>query len=175
MPLMIVDDETFDKELEKIEETSKVVDINKGRGIGKTEVPMPIKKIIAEESITGARSKELSELFGISPSSISAYKNDATSTASYDNPNQELKVANDQVRTRVTGKARTALENALDGITAEKLSEANLKTIASVARDMSQVIKNMEPDLPREQNNNQFIFYAPPVKKTVDYDTVFVE
>lgn len=176
MGMMIVSDEEFDKQIEpKPAPESKVVDIKSGRGVGKVEVPLPVKKMIAEESLQGAPSKLLTELFGVSPASVSAYKNDATSTASYNEPHPELKKSNDGVRDRISGEARTRLLKALEHITDDKLSEANLKTVASVAKDMSYIVKNMEPDFDKGGDiNTQFVFYAPPLKSENEYDTINV-
>src|ERR1700694_506265 len=103
MPLGILTDDQLNKELGKtvisniekaIEKSdkfeivtpAKVVDIKRGRG-NQLEIPNEIRALVAEEVISGARAKDVSKSFGISESSISAYKHDATSTASYDNPN----------------------------------------------------------------------------------------
>ena len=174
MSMMIVSDEEFDSQI-KIDNNSKVVDITSGRGKGNKEVPVEIKKVIAEQSIKGAPSKLLQDLFGVSPASVSAYKNDATSTASYNEPNKELKKSNNNVRDKISGEARGKLLEALEHITSDKLKEANLKTVASVAKDMSYIVKNMEPDYDRGGDiNTQFVFYAPPLKQENEYDTINV-
>jgi predicted XRE-type DNA-binding protein len=119
MPMMVLSDETFESEINKftkdkivkiIEEVKefkiitsdeligKVVDIKRGRSIGALEIPNSIRSLVAEEAINGTKAEIISEQFGISKSSISAYKNDATSTASYDEVNTELKKSNDLVR-----------------------------------------------------------------------------
>jgi DNA-directed RNA polymerase sigma subunit (sigma70/sigma32) len=175
MGMMIVSDEEFDALVNKDDSVSKskVTDIKVGRGKVK-EVPLVIKKIISEASIQGAPPKEIQKLFPVSPSSISAYKNDATSTASYHTPDKELKKSNDIVRETISNSARSKLLDALENITADKLKEANLKTVASVAKDMSYIIKNMEVDdtLKGDTHNTQFVFYAPPIKTENEYESI---
>ncbi len=196
MPMMVVDDDGFAKELERLSNKSgdkraplaepelqivtsldlisKVVDIQRGRGAQRLEVPSSLRQIISEESINGASAKDLSKAFDISPSSISAYKNDATSTASYDKPNEDLKKSNDVVRTQIMDTARGKLLLALDHVTSDKLSEARLGEIASVAASMSSIVKNMEPQIQINQNqvNNQVIVYRPKMRDEDDFDVI---
>lgn len=179
----IINDDDFTKqllELEKGETTSpkvsiaKVIDIERGRPIGKKEIPTEIRKIISEEKLSGTPAKELSQLFGVSSSSISAYGNDATSTASYNQPNAELKEHNDVVRERISTGARSRLMAALDQITDEKLEGAKVRDVASVAKDMSAIIKNMEPEHSGggSRLNQQFIFMTPKTRSEDDFEFI---
>lgn len=174
----IVSDESFENQiadLTKIKESipnAKVVDIQRGRG-NRVEVPSELRKIISEESIKGTPAHDLANLFGVSESSISAYKNDATSTASYNEPDIDLKKANDAVRDSIVTHARGRLVKALESITDEKLKEVKVKDAASIAKDMSAVIKNIEPN--RDENksfNQQIIFYAPKTRSESDFEMV---
>jgi predicted transcriptional regulator len=191
MPLGILTDEQLNKELgrnvpidnkdvERIESEinesarpPKIVDIKRGRG-NQLEIPNEIRALVAEEVINGAPAKQVSKMFGISESSISAYKHDATSTASYDKPNQSLKKANDLVRDDISDRARGKLLCALDAITEENISTAKVKDIASIAKDMSVICKNMEENAPVNQQNTQVIIYKPRMRDEDEFDIITV-
>ncbi len=167
MPLGIVSDEEFDAECAHIS-------IERGRGTVK-EVPEAIREIIAEDAITGDGSiAEVAEKFGVSSASVSAYKNGATSTASYNQPDKKLKSANDVVRNSIISTARARLIAALDNITPEKMAEAKLRDVASVAKDMSSIITNMEPQVSHGGVNAQFIFHVPKSKTESDFEIIDV-
>lgn len=175
--LGIVPDDIFDRELGEAQQIGTIKDIMRGRG-ARSEVPEVIREIIAEDAIaSNMTARELSEKHEISQSSISAYKHGSTSTASYDEPIAELLESNNRVRKDIISNARSRLVSALQHITPDKLSEAKLRDVASVAKDMSAIIKNMEPevkDIPKERAP-QFIFFAPqPVKEDI-FDTVYTK
>jgi predicted transcriptional regulator len=151
----------------------KVVDIKRGRG-NQLEIPNEIRALVAEEVINGAPAKQVAKAFGVSESSVSAYKHDATSTTSYDTPNQELAKKNDSVRDAITDKARGRLMSALDAITDENISNAKVKDIASIAKDMSVIVKNMEENTPQNQTNTQVIIYRPRMRDEEDFDVITV-
>jgi hypothetical protein len=177
----IVSNESFTSQLKELvtnketkrEPRATVVDINRGRNSSK-EVPIELKKLISQESIEGTPAKLLSETFGVSPSSISAYKNGATSTSTYNEPNEELKKHNDVVRDTIINGARSKLLLALESITPEKLVDTKVRDAAGIAKDMSAVIKNMEPQIDRggSQLNQQFIFHAPLARKETDFEII---
>jgi hypothetical protein len=64
------------------------------------------------------------------------------------------------------------LLSAIEAITPEKINEAKLRDIASVAKDMSAVIKNMEPSVEADTARTQFIFYAPQQKEESHYKVI---
>lgn len=175
--LGIVSDDVFDKELDN----TQIGIIQDSRALGRNgarEVPEVIREIIAEDAITSDKTaQELSLAYKISQSSISAYKHGSTSTASYNEPIAELLEANNKVRTDIISNARSRLVSALQHITPDKLADAKLRDVASVAKDMSAIIKNMEPEIkdsPKERAP-QFIFFAPqPVKEDI-FDTIYTK
>jgi hypothetical protein len=178
MPMGIVSDSDFNKELEKNQTPSTAVikDINKGRGNGNVEVPNALRKVIGETSEIDGRQAaiDLASSFGISPSSVSAYSNGATSTASYaDQPNKSHL---EEAKERISKKARNKLLLAMNHITKEKLVDAPARILAGIAKDMSAVVKNMEPDTPKStvENNNgpQFVIYAPQYRKEEHFEVV---
>jgi predicted transcriptional regulator len=191
MPLGIITDDQLNKELNRVISIDKkdidrienevrapinqpkVVDIKRGRG-NQLEIPNEIRALVAEEVINGVPAKQVAKAFGISESSISAYKNDATSTTTYHEPNESLKKSNDGIRDQITDKARGRLMSALDAITDENINNAKVKDIASIAKDMSVIVKNMEPAVPVNQNNTQVIIYKPRMRDEDEFDIITV-
>ena len=160
------------------EQIGVIKDVTRGRGAGNIEVPNGLRKIIGDESTTNGRQSavELAENFGISPSSVSAYAQGANSTASYDvRPNASTVV---NARDRVIKKARGKLMAALHNITGDKLEGAKPRDLAGIAKDMSAIIKNMEPDLPKapgESSGPTFIFYSPQPRREESFDVITVK
>lgn len=175
MPMGIVSSEDFEIEKKQVE-IKRLPD--KGRGNGNNGVPDSLRKIIGETSSIDGRQEGLSlaNQFGISPSSVSAYSNGSTSTASYDSPT-EIKNHIDDAKERISKSARIRLRKALHHITDEKLEGAKLTELSSVAKDMAGIIKVMEPE--REANQNQngpiFVFYAPQIREEKGFDYIEVK
>jgi hypothetical protein len=146
-----------------------------GRNEGDKNVPDALRKIIGETSVIDGRKDALALAadFGISPSSVSAYNQGATSTASYDKqPNKSFL---DEGRVRIQKRARKTLFNALKHITEDKLEGAKAVDLASIARNMGGIIKDMEPepDTPANGGNNaQFIIFTPPTRDERDYEVI---
>lgn len=169
MPLGIVSDEQFEFEIKAIHK-----DVVRGRG-AVPEVPEVIREIIAEDAIlTDKTIAEVASAHGVSTASVSAYKNGATSTASYHEPSERLQKKNDKVRSEIIGTARSRLMEALRCITPEKLAEAKPRDLASVAKDMSAVIHNTEPQVSNTQVSAQFIFHSHQNRKESDFDIIDV-
>lgn len=173
--MLIVDDDTFSKETSKLVPSGKVISLHRGnRGLGRLEVPQSLRQIIAEEAILGTPAKQISQTFGISPSSIAAYKVGATSCATYNKPDPELAKANSDLIYDVTNSARSKLTLALEHITSDKIASAKLGTISQVAKDMSAIVKNLEPSAQSITNNNQVIVYRPKQKEEDDFEVITV-
>lgn len=179
MAIGIVSDDDFDLELDKGK--SKVTAEIKqkptlGRGINHVEVPESLRKIIGETSEINGRQEALSlaDTFGISPSSVSAYANGATSTTTYHNPNPSLKNHINSAKERISKKAKNRLIHALNEITPEKLAAAKLKDISSVARNMAAIVKDMEPEIQveRSETGPTFVFYAPQVRREDQFEVI---
>lgn len=188
MPMGIVSDEDFQKEREKcvpkevirpsIPTRAEIVDAPaKGRGEGNVNVPDSLRNVIGQTAITDGRQDavELAKRFGISPSSASAYANGSTSTASYDDrPNSKVI---DGTKLRIQRRARAKLMLALKGITPEKLEQAKARDLAGIAKDMSAVIQQMEPESDKNKGNTNtgptFIFYSPQQRKEESFDIVY--
>lgn len=190
MPMGIVSDTEFEREKSNSSPSKpvpptnpisgEIVDVNKGRGTGNKEVPDSLRKVIGEESVTNGRQSalELAQGFGISPSSVSAYSVGANSTASYaDRPNQPII---NESKGRVANRALGKLKKALHKITDEKLDAASAKDLAGIAKDMSAVVRSMEPDNSRgsddgKNNGPTFVFYAPQIRDERQFDVVHVK
>src|SRR5688572_6516944 len=99
MAIGIVNDEDFEAELEKLSSGKKsnsepnAVVLDKespGRKPGDNNVPDIVRELIAEERTLGLTRKEAAEIFGVSPQSTDAYKNGATSLATYNESKKDL-------------------------------------------------------------------------------------
>lgn len=183
MPMGIVSDKDFEKEVEKTDITpihdskAKIHVIERGRPTGGVEVPDSLRKVIGETAINDGRQEALTlaKNFGISASSTSAYSNGATSTASYHDRVNGATI--DNAKNKITSKALNKLKLALNHITPEKLENTKARDLAGVARDMSAVIKNMEPEPTAEANGNKnnsptFVFYTPQFVKQESFEVI---
>jgi predicted transcriptional regulator len=203
MPLGVVDDKSFADELSKLGiampeaneqeivnndeadesveddsqmRASEVVykELQRGRG-ERPEVPTSVRAVIAAEAICGTPIKDVAETFGVSPSSVSAYKNGATSTASYNKPDEELKKKNDEVRGTVSSLALANLMSALKNITPEKLANSKLQVISGVAKDMSSIVNNMNPPDENKAAFQQVIVFKPRMRDEDDYEVLDIQ
>lgn len=189
MAIGIVSDAHFEEEINRLsivrvpvsyDNARVVTPLPVGRGQGNTEVPEVLRKIIGETALEEGNADTIENLakpLGVSASSVSAYKKGATSTASYDKPSAELKKHIDFTKSRISRKASTRLNEALKYITPEKMEGAKLKDLSALAKDMSVIMRNMEP--PSEgkgegQYQSNIIFVAPRVKSEQQYDTITV-
>lgn len=195
MPMGIVSDKDFDLERSKLDGpdkkesipttppppiTGEVIDVPRGRPNGAVEVPNGLRKLIGEESAIHGRQSalELAQSFGISPSSTSAYNAGATSTSTYGTTPNKPHI--DAAKQRVSNRARSRLMNALRHITNEKLESAKPVELSAIARNMSAIVKDMEPDTPKSPNGDgknsgpTFVFYSPQIRKEDHYDVVRV-
>lgn len=177
MPLGIITDDQLNNEIGSLERTKlndvKVIDIRRGRN-HTLEIPSSLREVIAEEVIENGHSKDVARAFGVSKSSVDAYKNGATSTSSYHKPDIELSESNRAVRDTITVKARDRLTAALDNLTDEAIANSKAKDIAAIAKDMSVIVKNMEPDGPTQVSNTQVIIYRPRTRDEDEFESLVV-
>lgn len=193
MPLGVVSDDEFESELKNsrveldksgvpvigivdngTEEIPPVVngvveEQKSGRGLGTTEVPDSLRKIIAQTNLESGRAAAISlaSSFGISESSVSAYLNGSTSTATYNNKDKELNSFIGNLKKKGARRAGLKLLKALDNITEEKLEEAPAGVLASIAKSLSGVVKDLEPEVanpnPGFGTGVQFVVFAPQI------------
>ena len=177
MPMGIVSNDEFETELQRNGSkviTPEIVQDDKGRGKGNNNVPESLRKIIGETSEIEGRQEALAiaSMFDISPSSVSAYAKGATSTTTYNTPNKSIADYIRNRKDRISKKALRKLQSSLDSISSEALQKESPRNLAAIAKDMSAIVKNMEPEKdsgPTNQQNNQFIFYRPEISKLEDY------
>ena len=145
--------------------------IEKGRGHN-SEIPEGIREIIAEDSLAGARSSEIQELYGVSASSISAYKAGANSTSTYREKKDNLL----KVRSKVSSKANKRLIAALDALADKDFTELKAKDVSSIAKDMASIVDKIR--LPSEKTEDDLRvhlhLYAPKMKSLADYEVIDV-
>lgn len=190
MAMGIVSDRDFILEQEKLNKPkpdsnqsinqsnqSKVIVIdppNLGRPKEGLEVPNGLRNLIGTDAIENGRASalELASNFGISPSSVSAYTNGATSTSTYDNKPNGNKIQ--EVKDRISTRARNKISMALRHITEDKLKDAKLKDVSSVAKDMSTIVKNMEGNNPVNpgEGGPTFIFYSPRIRNEESFKVI---
>jgi len=192
MPIGIVSDEEFFKESSSYSPAKslivppnpvlegEILDIPKrGRKDGDIEVPDSLRKIIGEEALLNGRASavQLAAEFGLSPSSASAYAVGATSTSSYNQPKPSILSHINKSRERATKKAAKTLNAALAAITQEKLDYLDADKVSGIAKDMSVIIKNLEPKVasPDEGNKQpQFVIFAPQFRDERSFDMITV-
>jgi hypothetical protein len=151
----------------------------KGRKEGDVNVPDSLRAIIGEEALLNGRAAavDLAGEFGISPSSASAYAVGSTSTASYNKPSSSILSVINKSRERATRKAAKTLNAALSAITQEKLDYLDADKVSGIAKDMSVIIKNLEPKVDPSSAGNaqpQFTIYAPQFRDERSFEFIQV-
>lgn len=182
MPMGIVSDADFEKELTRTVPETKPLPIipevlpmeHPGRKEGDNNVPDSLRRIIGETSETEGRSAalELAATFGVSPSSVSAYSNGSMSTASMDRTPNKPHI--NSAKLRIAKMAKKKLFASLHQITDDKLKDAKVEVLASVARNMSAIVKEMEPEKESDDGKPQpqFIVYAPEIRNEQHYEVI---
>lgn len=148
-----------------------------GRGHIK-QVPDEIKKMVGELGlISGSTGRNLAETFGVSESSISAYKVGAASTASYNSPKPELISHITGIKKKISLRAQRVLSGALRELTPERVAMEKPRDIAAIASRMAGIVQLMEPEekvLTQIDNSVKFVMYAPVMKQESSYDAIDV-
>jgi len=186
MSLGLVSDEELELELKRVsgrkESHPIVIDIERpGRKEGDTNVPDSLRQIIGEEAVINGRQAALSiaREFGVSSSQVSAYAKGATSTATYDTPSKSIISHINKSRQRAIKKAQITLNGALSAISQDKLDNADPKDLASIAKDMTVVIKNLEPPKETVEDSGkatpQFVIFAPTFRDERSFETITVQ
>ena len=179
MAMGIVSDKDFNSETNKLTPKPPPQTKERGRGKGNVEVPDSLRKIIGDTAETEGREAALALArdFGISPSSVSAYAHGANSTASY-NTRPNLPVIRN-AKARISKKARAKMLLAMNKITDDKLDGVNAKDLASIAKDMSAIVRNMDDEDDGKEkevdNKPKFLVYAPTVNQENHYQTVIAK
>lgn len=150
-----------------------------GRKEGDNNVPESLRKIIGEDAVINGRQSAigLASMFGVSPSSVSAYAKGATSTTNYNEPKVDLVTHLNKSRGRAIKRASKTLNSALGSITQDKLDYADAKDLSTIAKDMSVVIRNLEPQVVptgESKTNQQFVIFAPTFKDEKSFEVIDV-
>lgn len=189
MPIGLVSDDLFEKEIANSNQSKVVPSAEKdvvvekptrGRSLGDNNVPDSLRALIGEESVINGRQSALAlaEEFGISPSSVSAYAKGSTSTTSYNEPKPSIIQHINKSRQRAIKRASKTLNAALGSITQEKLDYAEVKDLAGIAKDMSVIIKNLEPQVVPSDDVQakapQFVIFAPTFRDERTFETINV-
>lgn len=184
--LGIVSDKEFEDELlddsqnhsgylHERRELVKVIDKpSRGRG-DSNNLPDSLRKIIGEDAAVNGSKDSLGKLIGVSDSSISAYKNGATSTATYNEPKPDLLAHINRGKEKAIKRATRTMHTALSHITESKLEGAKAKDCAAIAKDMSALIKNLEPEKETDKRNVVFQFFAPQPRTIDSYATMVLD
>lgn len=184
MAVGLVDDAEWEAELARLESKPHVTIEplpSRGRSDGDVNVPDSLRKIIGEDAVLNGRQSALgiAKQFDISPASVSAYAKGATSTASYNTPSKEIIQHINKSRRRAISKAQKTLNGALEAISQEKLDYADPKDLASIAKDMTVVIKNLEPPQSavnaEGEKQPQFVIYAPQFRDERSFEVIKVD
>lgn len=182
MAMGLVSDEELARELERNGNKPIVVPAGSpGRKPGDINVPDSLRRVIAQDAIENGRQSAiaLAESVGVSPSSASAYANGSTSTASYNERNASLINHTNVVKEKIAGRARGKLLAALREITPDKLKAAKLKDVSAVARNMSAIVRDMEPQRTAEDEGRapkvNINIFAPQRKQESEYDVIEVQ
>lgn len=183
MPMGKMSAEEYAREMSSSRTREAVADVRvrRGRAAGDVNVPDSLRKLIGEESVINGRSAALSLAadFGISPSSVSAYAKGSTSTTTYDTPSKSILDHINKARQRATKRASRTLNAALSAISQEKLDYADAKDLAVIAKNMSGIIKDLEPQkdtvVDTGAKQPQFVIFAPQFRSESSFDVIDVK
>lgn len=182
MALGIVSDDVFEAEVNKVKVPVGEIKQppNKGRGTDNPNTPDSIRKLIGDNALTDGRqdSIALAEALGISSHSVEAYSAGATSLATY-NKKDPLKDFLLSRRQKIARRASSAVLRAIEEISDEKLGEAKAVELASIAKSLSGVVKDMLPeDKNNTVNNNtavKLVVHVPQQTKESTFETIAID
>jgi len=146
-----------------------------GRNEGDVNIPQSVRKLLGDTATFEGRQPalELARSLGISSSSVSSYTNPNNSAMAEVNK-QDINAMLIGRKTKLSKKALNKLALAMNFIDEDKLRELGARDLSTIAKDMAQVAKHMEPPAPKEDTKEpvQFHFYAPQVRQENHYETV---
>lgn len=204
MPLGIVSDEDFQKELDnsatktvvvvpppssnhdmepsKDDEVGPIITsdaiikrFGQGRHLGDVNVPHSLRKVIGEQSSIEGRQAglELANSFGISPASVSAYQSPENSSQLSESNKENITEFLIGRKQKLSKRALNKLNMAMVHITDDKLKDLKATDLSSVAKNMAEVARKMEPEVKDERKDPvQFVIFAPQVNNEANYQTV---
>jgi len=146
-----------------------------GRNEGDVNVPQSLRKLIGDTANMEGRQSalHLANEFGISSSSASSYTNPNNSALSESNKVDISSFLTNR-KNKISKRAINKLNLAISMINEDKLKESSARDLSTIAKDMAQVVKHMEPD--KEQTSEvspvQFVMFAPQVRNENHYEVV---
>ena len=191
MAMGVVTDSDFESQLKNVtppspptesqaetpESDGQIIQKERGRGKGNVEVPSTLRNLIAGTAAVEGREEalNLARIFNISNSSVSAYSNGASSTASYNKPKTEIKDVINTRKRHASRKALRKLHSTLDNIEEVDLKNLGPKDLASIAKDLAGVVKIMTPDEGHVSGPLvQFQLFSPPTRSENEYEVIQV-
>lgn len=146
--------------------------INRGRGNVKEKTDEERAAAAVDSLMIGIENAAAKH--NMSPSSVSAYKNGVTSLSDYNGEKKpELENSIKSRKIAVSASAFNRLEAALGSITDEKVNQLKPNAASALAKDMSQIVKNLQ-DEQGSQQNTQIVVFAPREKVEDDYKVIDV-
>ena len=158
--------------------TSNILPMNpQGRHNDVNNVPQSLRKILGEEVATNGLSSamRLADSFGgISQPTLSTYGTGQVSRGIKSNKSDDMYEYVNGRKTKITKRALNKLNLAMSLMDETKLMGCDAKELSTVAKDMAQIVKHMEPSKQVEEIKEavQFHFYAPQVRNENHYETV---
>jgi len=148
-----------------------------GRQVGDVNVPQSVRTLLADTTVFEGRREgnQLADVFGVSHGSVGVYATPNSKLAENLSPDirQDINSFLTGKKEKISKKAIARLSMAMNHITEEKLQDLGAVALGTVAKDMAAVVKSMEPKEESKQDNNvQFLMYAPQVKNENHYQTV---
>jgi predicted transcriptional regulator len=134
-------------------------------------MPDSLKKVLGDSVIEGQSAREVARIFGVGHANTSSYANGTDTKKA----NADLMKHIMSTRRSLASRAEGKLGRALEYITDDKLESAKARDLAGIAKDMSAVIRNLEPVNESVQSNTNFVFYTPKTKSEEDFVTVEVK
>lgn len=187
MSIGLVSDAEFEKELSSVSRPIskpspgliKPIE-TPGRSNGDVNVPSALRTIIGETGAVDSRQDALAlgKMYGISPSSVSAYTNGASSTASYNKPDEKIANPIAKARARIARKSRLVMSQAIDAITEDKLEGTKARDLAGIAKDLAGVVRVMEENNnPNDDKSGRppIIIYVPQMRIEESFEVIDVQ
>lgn len=142
------------------------------------ETPIEIKKTLSILAGEGEGQRSLAKVFGVSQPSVGLYERgladmNGTVNEELSTVVQSTKDKNEQNRTRAEEKALDSLVASLDLVSERLPTTKSLKTIASVAKTMSEIAGKVS-GREETQSNVQVHLYMPKMKADRDYEVIDV-
>lgn len=149
-----------------------------GRHEHDVNAPQSLRRLIGDTATFEGRKAalQLASSVGLSPASVSSYTNPTNSSLSESNKNDISSFLTER-KQKISKRAINKLGLAISMIDEDKLKECSARELSGVAKDMSQVVKHMEPsvDTTSVASPVQFFMYAPEINTENKYQTVIAK